>query len=803
MTAQRNGMDRQVIADGLRGISSLGKRMTSATVGMRPGESLPSYAARRDEIVEAAVNRILAAVDGADAFDVLDLMRQREVLGARVGYEEPTHEASAVAIEIVAIILLARGQRVGDARGAADKAQRSIDTLHDAAAEILHVGTFALLAAAESTPDALARLTAHNKGTVLNVRNRQYQEIHDSINRELFDGDGGMPTELRFSYSDFIAVREEIDDLYADGLFRAMDELVEISQAWAKDKSAPQDPEVIERGRKAMFDAHVTPGSRASFTVDDIASRTAVNGENVAAILNLFSVGFAEEDPLTAVLRFLDGDNPFSRAGLIRDDRNNFLQLAIQIGTDHFRHTVELALKGTPGFQPYNERRKVVTESLVIRYLEKVLQAPATYSDLHYFAPKKDVAVSALGKTADKITAVGQDSEADALFIIDDVAICVEVKASSFSAGAKAGNADLMKRDLEKTIGSATTQAHRLEDLIEENEGLWLVGRTWLDLSHIREVRSMAVCLDDLGPLAIGLDALVRGGIITEKKFPWIVSIHDLAVIAEVLDRAPEFLLYVRRRTEPATSRRFNAIDEMDLFMLFLNGGLYLEPNPDWVFQQHPMSLAPTVSQRRRFAGQAKSIRVDTHTDPLDAWMEREQTGSKAAKPVFFSVPRVLEIVDFLGVDHKPGWFRFAADLLNLDSETQASISDGLRQIAKNTRTDRQHHSMMMCFAGAWGFPALFAYTRAPGVSTGAAIEGLENYLVLKKHQLQSDRALGLLVDHDGRIIAVRYSNLLPTDDAELDELVRKMRLVPVERMARAVPPSAKRTTKRLRGKGK
>jgi hypothetical protein len=777
--------------------------MASAADGMRPGESLPAYAARRDEVVEAAVKRIIAAVDGADAFDVLDLMRQREVMGARFGFEEPRHEASAVALEIVAIVLLARGQREGTVRSIEGSAQRSIDTLHDAAVQVLHVGNFALLAAAESSPDELASLTAHNKGNVLNVRNRQYPDIHDSINSELFDGRDGMPPELGFSYSEFIAVREEILDLYAENFLGAMGELLEISQAWAEDHSAPRSPQLAERARRAIVDARATPGSRASFTVGDIVSRTGVKAGNVAAVLSLFSVEFAEQDPVTAVLRFLDGENPFSGAGLIRDERNNFLQLAIQIGTDHFRQTVELALKGTPGFQPYNERRKLVSESMAIRYLEQVLQVPVAYTELHYFAPKRGIDVSALGRAADKITSVGQDSEADALFIIDDVAICVEVKGSSFSVGAKAGNADLMKRDLEKTIGSATAQAHRLENLIERNGGLWLVDRTWLDLSQVREVRSIAVCLDDLGPLAIGLDALVRGGIITAEKFPWIVSIHDLAVIASVLDRAPEFLLYVRRRTEPATSRRFNAIDEMDLFMLFLNGGLYLEPDPDWVFQQHPMSLAPTLSQRRRFGGQAKSIRVDTHTDPLDEWMERGDTGSEAAKPVFLSVPKVLEIVDFLADDRKPGWFRFAADLLNLSWETQTSIGEGLRQIAKSTKTDRLHHSMMMCFAGAWGFPSLFAYTRAPGISVREALDGLDRYLALKKHQLQSDRALGLLVDQDGRIIAIRYSNLLPVADAELDQLVKTMRLVPVERMARAVPPSSKRVTKRLRGKKK
>ena len=80
---------------------------------------------------------------------------------------------------------------------------------------------------------------------------------------------------------------------------------------------------------------------------------------------------------------------------------------------------------------------------------------------------------------------------------------------------------------------------------------------------------------------------------------------------------------------------------------------------------------------------------------------------------------------------------------------------------------------------------------------------GLEKYLVLKKHQLQSDRALGILVDQDAEIIAVCYSNLLPEADADLDKLVEEMHLVQIERMARAIPPSAKRATKLLRKRRK
>lgn len=804
MNTQRRGVDRQVIADGQDGIAALMRQMKAVTGQVRDGETLTAYAGRRNEIVAESVRHLLDLLDGVDAFDVLDLMRQREVIAARAGYPEENFDASAAVVEVVAVILLARGRRSQGTRHAfSDRAYKSVEALHTVSGRVLSVASMALLAQADATSDELSQLAAHYQGAALNIRNKQYSTIQNSTNEALFGGEIALELGLGFTYANFVAVRESIDEEYLAGLEASMNEVAEIAGAYVADKSKPQDTETVERGRRAFFDSHVTPGRRASFTAVEISRRSGVEEKIVATILELFSVDFVEEDATSAVIRFLDGDNPFATAGLVRDAEGNFLQLSVGIGTDYFRQSVEAALKGTPSFQIYNDRRKEVSESLSVQYLEKALHSAASYAEFYYFAPKKDIATNALGIDAVDITSIGQVSEADALFIIDDVAICVEVKASSFAAGAKSGNAYLLRRDLEKTIGSATAQAHRLENLIEENGGLWLRDRTWLDLSQVREVRSIAVCLDDLGPLATGLDALVRGGIITDEKFPWIVSLHDLAVVATVLERAPEFLLYLRRRTEPETSRRFNALDELDLFMLFLQGGLYLEPDPDLVYAKHPMSMPPTVAARKRFAAQAKAIRVHTHTDPLDAWMERDELPSDQERPAFRSDRRVLELVDFLEDGHKPGWFRFAADLLNLSGETQKSFAEDLRQLVKATRADHVHHSMMLCFAGAWGFPSLFVYTRARGVSIDEAREELEFYMVAKKHQLRSDRALGVILDESDRIIAVRYANGAPRKDAELDDLVKAMRLVPVERMARAVPPSAKRATKRLQPKKK
>jgi hypothetical protein len=386
------------------------------------------------------------------------------------------------------------------------------------------------------------------------------------------------------------------------------------------------------------------------------------------------------------------------------------------------------------------------------------------------------------------------------LFLVEDVAVCVEVKAKSLSRQARGGHVRRLSTDLRETVGDATSQALRLEELIRVNGGIWLEGHSWLDLSGIREIRSVAVCLDDIGPLATALDELVRADVIKSERFPWIVTLHDLSVIAEVLDRPCEFLLYLRRRTESEVSLKFHSIDELDLFMLFLDGGLYVEPDPDRVSEEFLGVRRPTGGDRRRYRAAAVPTRVMTHTDPLDAWIYFQEGSSQALapKPSFASHPAVLNLIDFLQDGRKPGWFRFSADLLNLAEDAQESLAASVERLVAMTTADGEHHHALMTFAGAWGYPSLYIGSKPTRMPQGEASRRLAMYAIAKKHQIKSDRALIVLFDERGNIRSVRYDNSSPRGDARLDEAGALLGLMPPEAMGRPVPPSARRTTKRL-----
>jgi len=804
--ANRGIPSARVVSADNEGIEAAFKTMASAIAGMRPGETVLDYVARGPEVIRENVAAIVEAIEQADAFDVIELMRLRETPFALDGYRESLADQRPAAVELIALVLLSRGQRAADGADTrkANPAAAIVD-FHDRCGVMLSLGQFMLLSEGrEEKYGPLTTLAATYVGHDINVKFKQYVHVHDAMNQALFGtehiGDL-LLSSLGFSYEDFVAVRNAIREVHLDRFIAARDTLGQMAQEWSDGGRVDQPEARIERGRAAA-NGFIFPGERAAFTASNIAAACNVELARVEQVLQRFSVPFgAASDPVAAVESYLAGDSPFRNAALVVDRGGNYISLNVPIGTDCFRQVVEAAVKAdATKWKRYEKRRVTVSEQLAVEHLRTLLGTDAAHVNLKYFRPNPGIDGAQLGAEAVNITSIAEQTEADALFLVEDVAICVEVKGRSVSHQARGGHVQRLAGDLRATVGDATEQALRLERLIRTNGGLWIENQQWLDLSSIREVRSVAVCLDDMGPLATALDELVRADVIKSERFPWIVSLHDLAIVAEVVDRPAEFLLYLRRRTESEVSLNFAAIDELDLFMLFLSGQLYVEPDPDRVSEEFLGVRRPSAKDRRRYRGQAVPTRVMTHTDPLDAWVYFREGSSQeqAPKPEFNSHPAVLKLVDFLQDGRKPGWFRFASDLLNLADEAQEDVARGINGVIDATKNDGRPHTSFVSFAGAWGYPTLFVGSQPAKMPHALASQHLATYGTTKKHQVQSDRALMVLVDERGAIRSVRYDNRRPATNPALDRLATEMGLIPVEVMGRPVPPSARRATKRL-----
>lgn len=792
------------------GVASLLQHMHLTVEDMREGESMQDYTARRQEVLQRDVAAVVELTKTLDAFDVLQHFRRREFPPFAGLGRESTSDGSMAALEIAALILRSRGARSPQS-GSDDVAPPSdlLERLHRHCHSILRMGTLSsLVRAAAEEHGPLTQLAAGYYGHELSVRNKQYPHIEQEVHEQLFTAapvEAMMRDVLGFTYEDFTAVRAAIGEHEEQRLTAVLDTLQEVVQDWQARERAQQPDEVIARGRQAVYDLFQHPGQTASFTGADIVARSALPETTVEAVLTLFSVPFdgtAAGNPHEVVEAYLGGENPLRQAALLRDEAGNYLTVGVPIGTDSLRPALEEALRASPARrEKYDRHRARVSEQLSVKHLQVLLGDADARTSVTYFRPREGVSVDALGPGATGITDLAQLVEADALVVVEDVAICLEVKAGTISAPARAGRVRRLARDLEKTVSDAAEQADRLRQLITVNGGLWLQDRTWLDLSGVREVRCIAVLLDDLGPTGTALNELQRAGVLRADQLPWVVSLHDLATTAQVLTRPAEFLLYLRRRTDSEVTVLFDAVDELDLLMLFCNGQLYAEADPDEVAVAHPGSPPPSASDRRRYQRQRVPTRVYTQTDPLDAWMLAAEDDTEVPKPRFAAEAAVERIVDALEEGRQPGWFRFGADLLNLSSETQTKLGKSLKELAARTRADHRQHSLVHSYAGAWGHPTLFVGTHPKGMSLRAAATTLERYVLAKRHQVASDRSLVLLIDESATIGASWYLNAIPQPDNVLDQLGATMGLHPPQRASRVIPPSARRATRQLRGR--
>jgi len=758
--------------------------------------------------VETEVAAMLVAVQEFDAFDVIELIRLRELPVVPVAALVDGHDGNAAAIDLVSLICLSRPSRMPSGKDRqSTEPHHAISDLHARATRLLRLATFMHTASCAFAADnPLARLASEYQSYLVGVRKFQYDSVQAEHDGALFDRPeiGALLQEhLGFTFRDFAAVRSAIQGRYSRILTGLRDETGDIvMRCRAEGRNATEQE--IRAFRKSMSAFMFLPGERASFTLSDIAGESALEPARVEAVLDAFSIGFdGARDAAVTVASFLRGVNPLTRTCLARDAAGNYLMTGGQIGTDSFRMIAETALKADRrAWKRYDRTRTDVSEAVALAAVSQAFRTPAAHANLSYYAPKQGRSATALDAVCSAPQAVGDQTECDGLFIVEDVAICVEVKGRTIADPARRGDRARLAREIKAIFGEGARQARRLEQLISENHGLRLGDGSWLDLAGVREVRSIVVGLDFFGPLAVALGDLKRAGMLGEGSLPWIASLHDLEVISKVIERPAEFLLYLRRRADSGVATYYRGADELDLFMLFLDGGLYVEQDPEEVRLQHPAAGPPRSHVQKQHQQDARPTVVGTHTDPLDAWMYWIEGTSpyEIDKPTFNVHPAAQKIVDFLADDRKPGWFRFGADLLGLAGPAQKKLGDFLRELVDKSRADDQWHSMVHDYAGMWGYPMLFAGTKPRSHTRGEAVEKLRAYMAAKKQQMRSDRSLGLLLDERREIVHVIYMNDLPTDDPDLDALGTAIGLRSIEESHRPLPPSAQRATHRLRG---
>lgn len=346
-----------------------------------------------------------------------------------------------------------------------------------------------------------------------------------------------------------------------------------------------------------------------------------------------------------------------------------------------------------------------------------------------------------------------------------------------------------MEGKLRDIVTKAEEQANRLRQRIIFDGRIRLDGNEWIDTSDVREIYTIAVGLEDLSGVTTATAMLVDSGILGPDNIPWTVSLHDLRIICELLDRPSELLLYLRRRTHPQVTRKYLAVDEMDLYLHFLNRGLYVEPDPDDVAKALPWAGEATEASRERYESQVAQI-MESQTDPLDAWYEAQlnPAGPQVAKPTFGGDARVLKLVDEITSVAPPGWLSTTTMLIEGSIQVQRSFGRAARDLSHRVKRDGNHHSATHIIMDTGGSPFVLVWACCGrGESADAASSYLMGYLSAKKYQVKASRAALMLFDASGKEFRrLLFDNRKIGSDPDLD--AAESRLIPLNRMT-AKPP--------------
>ncbi len=622
------------------------------------------------------------SVVGSDhsLFDLLDYVRFAETAVDYNSYRESTHEGSALVVELVALSLAAQP---GTAPGCPPSAAAKIP-LAEAAQRALALGheLFDLVAARRLLlvkdqafdRDMLALVAVQRE---LFVRGPTYQHIIQDVLTSLF-GTPEMEALCRrvlgFTGSQacelLLAIRQRCDASVRE-IFHRM-ELLKDSRNSMVEAAMRVTPSVghDETRRHAMqallhdaIDKIFFPiPADSTFGAPELAAATSISTTTVEHVLGALCYVAAEHDAGRAVQQAIRGPSPFRAAPILRDGDRYFMTHC-GFGLHVVREAVESRLKGTPDWQQYQDWRGRFLEGEALRLLSGMLGSAQVHGGLKYFAPDPKT-----GEASGPPEHYSRECEADGLLIADDIALIIEAKAGNLQMRSRSGDARVLKQNLERLIGAASSQAKRLHDLIVRDNRIRLRDGKWLDVSGVREVHPIAVSLEDLSGLATAATGLLKNQIISLDFVPWMVSLYDLRVIGEIVQHGAELILYVRRRTNPEIVRTHFGFDELDFFMAFLGGGLRTDREP------HEAVFA-LPSRARPAAGSGKAIRteplkfVNSHTEPLDNWYRFKHGRSTvpASRPELETEPETRAIVEALAEQQKPGWLSIGAALLDRD----------------------------------------------------------------------------------------------------------------------------------------
>lgn len=314
-------------------------------------------------------------------------------------------------------------------------------------------------------------------------------------------------------------------------------------------------------------------GRDAAFTASELAAEAGTEEAIAGCFLQTFSVEFgarADQDLWRSDLdRAVGGEIETMRQRPVLSDANGqYLPATVDSVFYGLRDTLTDGLKSLGGaaWTRFSRHRSQALERRALAALAPALDA--------------DWAEGGVRFTLDEDGTV-QEGEADALIRADNLLVIVETKSGSLAPSARRAAPARLERGLKDLVVEANEQLQRAHRILTGTRPPRLLGDDGepldLNLDGISRTLRIAVTLEDLSPVTPALWQLQQTGLLpTGERAPWVVGVHELELICDLVDRPSQLVQYISRRAR-SVRQRIWAMDEMDFFMRYLQDGLYFE----------------------------------------------------------------------------------------------------------------------------------------------------------------------------------------------------------------------------------
>lgn len=684
----------------------------------------------------AEVERLTQLLADFDAFDALAAIWMTNAVADPETYKEWEHPGVIAAPELAASLLLRRSTRDGQRPGAMLSGPVVLEA-QELLLQLLQMKGFMLMENASKrtdSSDSFAELRATGLVHRLAVRGPSYDWQEKKTLRELF-GDGSIQDDV-LAACGFTApaALKLVDGVVEVGLTRLSDRANEAKATAEKligDLRRSRERQPLEDARSApvvtaLKDLDLTAaeatihsrliawtsvalGTTMSFTPEELAAHTGCTVDESKAFLLMFSLPFGEAP---APGREIDIEDVRNRP-LVRDGAGHYLCVSLPSLLFALRGGIEGALKDhdLKAFARYERHRSRVVEQRAVAALVKALRPDWAHGGLFYEVEEDGIA---------------KRPEVDGLVRADSALVIVESKAASMRPSAKRLAPDSLRDWLKSEVSNAAKQARRARTaLLDDTSPPILTDQAGkavaVNLTGINHVFELVVVLEDLSAVAPSTWLLADAEILPREPIPLLITLHELEIICEIVERPSELVHYLRRRQRMDDTRRAWAFDELDYFMHYLLFGLW------WPDHADGEQLPPE--------------RLLSHTEELDSWFfyQRGKRKKPAKRPDAKHHPDVARLLDCVEQSGASGRLDTALAILDYDAKTRRKIADLLRDLKRRSQLDGRHHDASL-INPEFGITVM---TCPPADSRGLASQ-LRQYCGLKKHQMKADRWVGI-----------------------------------------------------------